>query len=387
MSLVRKCVVGECIWSDQTLFCEVLGNASVPLDGKWPLVILYLRGIRDTSFLSEVQKSEMQETLLQILEKKDFSEERYEAVQQRILTIITENYTKKITEIARETSELAKDMQSMFGKHCQGVSAVAEKVDAGLARGANPAVLLADLRDTLKGVVAKMEDDVCVLAELSHKDCLTGLANRRAFDAFLEEAVESWAGTGEAVSLILMDIDRFKTFNDTFGHPVGDQVLRTLASQILKIVAPLTGDPPAILAARYGGEEFAVVLRGEVAPRAVALAEVIRKTVQKTALRVRNAESKVVQSGLRVTVSIGVASLWAGWPGAYLSNLVDSADKALYQAKHQGRNCTVRFLPDSDEPYAPVEAETSVPRPAPFPADLTGRSPEAASDLKGIFGE
>lgn len=353
----RDCVVGECIWSEQARFCDVLRSASVPLDGKWPLAILYLRGIRDTSFLSEVQKAGMQEILLQILQQKDFSLERYNEVQQRIFGIITAKYTEKIKEIARETSELAKDMHAMFGKHRQEVAKVAESVDEDLARGADPAELLADLRDTLKDVVAKMEEDADALASLSQKDSLTGLANRRVFDDFLDESVQRWLKTREGLSLILFDIDHFKKFNDTYGHLVGDQVLCTLASQIEKIVSPLCTEGSAALAARYGGEEFAVILRGNVASRAVPLAEVIRKTVQKTGLLLRDDKDNVVQSGLRVTVSIGVAPMWEGWTSALQTNLVDFADKALYQAKRGGRNCTVQFVPDGQEHYVRVPAE------------------------------
>lgn len=353
----RSCDVGECIWSEQARFCDVLENACVPLDGKWPLVVLYLRGIRDVNFLSEVQKAEMQDILLRLLQEKKYSPEHFQYIQEQIFRIITAKYAEKIEAIARETSELAKDMCVMFGKRREDVAGVVERVDESLARGANPAELLAGLRDALKGVVAQMEQDACALAHLSQKDGLTGLANRRFFDSFLEESVERWKQTREKLSLLLFDIDHFKKFNDTYGHLVGDQVLRTLAQQIQKVVAPLGSDASSVLAARYGGEEFAVVLRGNVASRAAALAEVIRKTVQKTALLVRDGDDNVVQSGLRVTISIGVAQLWEGWTGAFQTNLVDFADKALYQAKRSGRNRTVQYLPESQEQFVPIPAE------------------------------
>ena len=355
--MCRQCTVADCIWSDQTSFCDILENASVPLDSKWPLIILYLRGIKDTSFLSEVQKADMQELLLSILQRKDFSQAGFDDAQQRMYTIITSTYTEKIKEIARETSELAKDMHVMFGRHREDVSDIAHSVDSDLAKGGDPALLLAGLRDALKDVVAKMEQDADTLVSLSQKDSLTGMANRRCFDSCLEEAVKAWLENGQRLSLIMFDIDHFKKFNDTYGHLVGDQVLCTLANQVEKIIAPLDDGTGNILAARYGGEEFSIILRGDVASRAVSLGEVLRKTIQKTGLLLRDTQNQVIQSKLRVTVSVGVASMWIGWKGAYQSNIVDSADKALYHAKRLGRNCTVQYLPEEKNIYQRVPAD------------------------------
>lgn len=353
----RNCAVGQCIWSGQGRFCDVLEEASVPFDQKWPLAILYLRGVKELNCLSEVQKNRMQELLITTLQDKVFSQKRFDELQQDIFSVFTSIYQERLREMARETSELAKDMHAMFGKHRQEVSSVAQNVDDDLAKGVEPASLLAGLRDTLKEVVAQMERDATALTSLSHKDSLTGLANRRFFDAFLNDAATAWEERREPVSLILFDIDNFKQFNDTYGHLVGDQVLRTLAVQIQKIIKPLEGKGDRILAARYGGEEFVVLLRGGLAERAAAMGEVIRKAVQKTSLLLRDAENKVVQSGIRVTVSVGVAVMWEGWHGAFQTNLVDFADKALYHAKRGGRNCSMLFVPEGKENYRRISTE------------------------------
>ena len=353
----RPCAVADCIWAENDNFCNVLTSASVPLDSKWPLVILYLRGIGDFSSLSEVQKSQMQELLLSILRTKDYSQARYNEVQSSMLSIITLSYQEKLNQIVRETSELAKDVHSMFGKHQQEVSLIVQNADAELAKGGDPAFLLAEIRDSLKGVVAKMEQDANVLVSLSHKDSLTGLANRRFFDTFLDECVERWNTTQETVSLIMFDIDRFKKFNDTYGHLVGDQVLRTLAVQVQNIIAPLQDGSSKVLAARYGGEEFCILLSGGVTRQAVRIAEQLRKTVQKTSLLLRDAAGKVLESGLKVTISVGIADIWPKWGGAFQTNLVDCADKALYHAKNSGRNCTVRYTPEGDKTYTVISKE------------------------------
>lgn len=352
--MMNNCKVGQCIWSDQTLFCEVLDEAGVPNDGKWLMLILYLRGIKDASYLSEVQKSQLQELLVEILRAKEFDDKNYVQANSRIYRIITMKFHEELREIARETSQLAKDMHAIFGKRQSDVANIAEKVDIDLANGVEPASLLAGLRDTLKSVASQMEQDNSMLAVLSKKDGLTGLDNRRSFDAFLSAAVEVWLEKGKDLSLIMFDIDNFKQFNDTYGHLAGDQVLMSLARQLEAILAPVQKSKSRVMAARYGGEEFAVVLSGSAARNAVEIAEKIRTTVERTIMRLRDSENNVLERKLRITVSVGVASAHTGWPGAYQMNLIDFADKSLYQAKRFGRNCTVQYMPDSRQIYARV---------------------------------
>ncbi|MDR3174917.1 MAG: GGDEF domain-containing protein [Desulfovibrio sp.] len=355
---MRLCrVADQCLWSDQGNFCEALENAAVPLDGKWPLLILYLRGVKDLPFLSEVQKTSMQQLLLEVLRDKDFSDDNFQRAQNSFYGVITQPLVSKIEEITRETSGLAKDMTELFGKHRAQVAGAAESVETGLSTGLDPVTLLSGLRDTLKGVVSKMERDVAYLEGLSQKDSLTGLANRRMFDNFLDAAVERWISDKEPVSLIMFDIDHFKKFNDAYGHLVGDEVLRAMADRIKKIVAPLDDGEGNILPARYGGEEFAVIMRRGVAERAVVIAEVIRKTIQRTTVTVRDSKDNIVRSGLRITVSVGVASICPHWQVLHQSNLIDSADRALYHAKNSGRNKTVRFAPEDSSGYLPVSFE------------------------------
>jgi diguanylate cyclase (GGDEF)-like protein len=167
------------------------------------------------------------------------------------------------------------------------------------------------------------------LEELATTDALTGLKNRRKFDATIEIEWRRAMRYGTPISLLMIDADHFKTFNDTYGHQAGDQVLIGVAICISDSVQR-AGD----CAARYGGEEFAVLLPGQSATGALAIAETIRLKVQDWS------DDPAV-----VTVSIGVASVTPvapmDWPG-----LVSSADKALYAAKSGGRNqCVVATVP------------------------------------------
>jgi diguanylate cyclase len=158
-------------------------------------------------------------------------------------------------------------------------------------------------------------------------DGLTNLTNRKAFDERLAEVCEHADAEGEAVTLAIIDIDHFKGFNDTWGHQIGDQVLRYVASVIGRL-----GAAPRI-AARYGGEEFAVIFPAEGGRTAMAVLEDIRTEVSSRALKRRSTNEDLGA----ITVSAGYAERLAGESTA---SLVERADAALYASKHAGRNRT-----------------------------------------------
>jgi diguanylate cyclase len=162
----------------------------------------------------------------------------------------------------------------------------------------------------------------------SKTDALTGLANRHALDEFLRNAQIVAMESGEPLSIFLLDIDHFKTFNDQFGHQFGDEVLQ-LISRILR-----DGVRARDLTARYGGEELAGVLPGADLGVCSAVAERIRQAISKRQVTRRTSDKKLAS----VTVSIGVAQFV---PGETLASLFERCDRALYAAKHGGRNRTV----------------------------------------------
>ncbi|KQQ31164.1 hypothetical protein ASF53_00125 [Methylobacterium sp. Leaf123] len=192
-------------------------------------------------------------------------------------------------------------------------------------------------RDYLTGLRARMLRDIAEHArkrfeDLSQTDALTGLPNRRALDLCLD----TWLAEGGRVALLMIDIDHFKPFNDTLGHPAGDECLRRVAETL----AASTFDRADRLCARYGGEEFAVVLRGGGSAEAIALAEEVVRAV--AALGLRHPGRR---DGIRiVTVSVGVAlsarAADVGQANPKLA-LLAMADRALYAAKQGGRNRAV----------------------------------------------
>jgi diguanylate cyclase (GGDEF)-like protein len=170
------------------------------------------------------------------------------------------------------------------------------------------------------------------LEKLSRQDGLTGIANRRYFDSYLLAELQRAIRAREPLSVILIDVDYFKLYNDCYGHQAGDQCLRQVAE-----VLRAAGRRPADLPARYGGEEFAVVLPETVVDGAIDVANAIQALIAKDAIP--HSRSEI---GATVTVSMGIAAMVPG-PDAVPEDIVGHADAALYQAKHQGRNRFVVF--------------------------------------------
>jgi diguanylate cyclase len=180
----------------------------------------------------------------------------------------------------------------------------------------------------LAEMTAELDDvrkELNKVREESLTDSLTGVANRKAFDKALEQALLDVREGQARFTLLLLDVDHFKAVNDNYGHVVGDKVLRFVAAAVKRCVKGHD------LVARYGGEEFAVILKDADMDGAKAVAELIRKTIAAGALKDKQSQ----QSYGNVTISIGVAG---AKPDIQSKNLLEHADKAMYRAKELGRN-------------------------------------------------
>ena len=174
--------------------------------------------------------------------------------------------------------------------------------------------------------IASLEENLRTAEQLATHDALTGLLNRRRFNALVADMVRAARDGGTGFSLILADIDHFKQFNDRHGHQTGDLVLRMVARNLREAVK---GRDPVC---RYGGEEFAVLLAGANLNGARTVAEIIRE-----ALATRRLVNRATGQSLgHLTLSFGIAQFR---PGDTDTELVARADRALYRAKKVGRNC------------------------------------------------
>lgn len=163
------------------------------------------------------------------------------------------------------------------------------------------------------------------LCELSLKDPLTGLGNRRHFHSILERSIDVVARSGESVLLLLLDIDHFKSINDSHGHLAGDQVLREIGACLAHCLRPMD------TVARYGGEEFAIILPSCRPVFGLAVAERIRHSIAALEIAVSPMQT------LQVTISIGGAYA-PEWVRSTTALWIERADTQLYRAKAEGRN-------------------------------------------------
>jgi diguanylate cyclase len=222
----------------------------------------------------------------------------------------------------------------------QVISQVADQGQAGV----DPKALVAQLMNELARAASRttrleagfaektreldvIRDSLSKSEERARTDTLTGLANRRALDEFLRKA-QTTADWGEPLSVLLLDIDHFKTFNDNFGHGVGDQVLRLMARVLREKVRPQD------LPARYGGEELIAVLPDADLAACIETAERIRRAIGECTITRRSTGEALPN----ITVSIGVAQYR---PGESTADLIERCDRALYLAKGGGRNRVV----------------------------------------------
>lgn len=185
-----------------------------------------------------------------------------------------------------------------------------------------PKVLLARVKTHLA-----LRQKTKELQEYAHKDGLTLIANRRRFDQYLESEWNRCLRTQSPLSLVMLDIDFFKYYNDTYGHLQGDEVLKITAKTLEKVVL---GTP--YLVARYGGEEFAIVLSNASLERAIDIAakahfEIVNLNIEHNASKLR-----------RLTASFGIATIFPN-ENASIKDLINTADTRLFKAKENGRNC------------------------------------------------
>ena len=180
-------------------------------------------------------------------------------------------------------------------------------------------------KDEAERLAHELKDANTRLREQSTKDGLTGLYNHRHFQNVMDEELEKASRNGRPLSLVMFDFDHFKKINDSFGHPQGDEVLKAVKPVVEKLIRACD------YAVRYGGEEFALVLPETGLHGAAAVAEALRSNVEQMTITANDHK-------IRVTISIGVACCRSRSGQISKAQLVEAADKALYDSKRNGRN-------------------------------------------------
>jgi diguanylate cyclase len=188
--------------------------------------------------------------------------------------------------------------------------------------------------DAASSEVSQLKNEVEAIRLEAATDALTGLANRKRFDARLREESEEAKDSKEPLSLLMLDLDHFKRFNDNHGHLIGDHVLRLLGEVMQQSVKGRD------IAARFGGEEFAIILPATPLTHAKGVGNAIREKIAKKTIVNRVTGLELGQ----ITLSIGAAQYRPHEP---LADFIDRADAALYRAKNSGRN---RVITETENP-------------------------------------
>lgn len=228
----------------------------------------------------------------------------------------TENYNKNLqkTVAVVQTTDDTKVIRETLGTFVQETEQMLD----------NNSKLNEELGKSAK-VIADLQRDLEIVRREAMTDGLTGLANRKAFDKELARMVHNARDKGEPFTLLMVDIDHFKGFNDSYGHQVGDQVLRLVGRTLVE------GIKGRDFAARYGGEEFAIILPHSNIMAGMAVGNALRKAIATKDVVNRSTSEKLGQ----VTMSVGVAEYVLGETP---EDMIERADSALYTAKHNGRN-------------------------------------------------
>ncbi|MDR1776861.1 MAG: GGDEF domain-containing protein [Desulfovibrio sp.] len=350
---------------------RLLDKAGVPLDTRWRSLLLYLREVKDYTHLSDVQKIAIQSLMTDVYMNRDYSEASLRHVLDSYHDCVVAPYKKKIEALLSEAESLVREFRGILHQRKESISTLEEttiSIVEDIGCGADAALQVEKLHLAFSRIRDFLSNDLRNLENMATRDPLTGLLNRRGLDSFMAEAVRAWIDDNRPLALAIFDIDHFKNFNDNHGHRIGDQVLALVARQINEGAGAVSAGNKTVVA-RFGGEEFVLAVSGKGISQLYAVAETIRRNINQFNFLIRDADGNVLESGVQVTVSAGIAEMSPDWDSVYQENLLDCADKALYYAKNHGRDQVVAYRHNEKQTFARVSPEKQPHRPERLKAD------------------
>lgn len=316
-----------------TLLANVVRKAYLryQLRQMWKKTAMAKKSATGSPEASPTQKRRKGESKTEKFARKETIEER----ETRLAEMVSEmrELILQLTEIIARTNSASGEASDSFEQAKTVLESMPVDSDIGLREVKSMLLTeidrMAQTNITLKHQLMKAENgmsrqrkEIDKLKTKAHIDQLTQLLNRAAFDDCLQQAFQNWKRTKEVFSLLMLDVDHFKSINDTHGHVHGDRLLKEIAVKIKE------GIRVQDHAARYGGEEFAVILPDTHAEEALMVGTRIRESVERGYFQVETRP-------LRITISGGISQAGMSWSTI---DIIETADKALYQSKKQGRN-------------------------------------------------
>ncbi len=335
----------------QTAMNAFINKQNFPPDSPWPALLHCLCSQQFNENLSHRQRAEIADLLAEALLAESFSERRLQEFFTQKEEILNSHYVAELQAALEETAGLFTQLKNISSRRVGDIVKLEKTTLNTVKSGKNPSLMVAELRKAFREVIKIMEKDRERLAELSNTDQLTGMANRRFFDGYLEQTITTAASRQEELLLLMIDIDDFKKFNDQYGHLVGDEVLKIAAKIIMDSVAEsnrLRGKNSTC--SRYGGEEFGIIMPESTEEECLELAESLRKRIAHYPIIIRNAQGDILQKDIHITVSAGFCALHPLWLQEEnpASRFIGATDKALYTAKKRGRNMVCQCKPYLD---------------------------------------
>lgn len=313
-------------------------KAGVPPETRWRSLLLFFREMNDYHFLEAEQKIAILAQMEELLKNKEYNDEQLLFIIRRCSEIFSKPIVSQLDGMIHETSSLINHFFSKLSSRYGDIAHLETESLAIVAENADSTVMLEKLQSAFQRIKILFEQDICNLENLAFIDPLTQSANRLSLDLFMQNSALRWQEERQPLALALFDIDHFKTFNDTYGHLIGDQVLKVVAAHLRRACEEFDAETEAI-AARFGGDEFALVVSGANARWLPGVICRFCKAIKNFNLLIRDAEGNVEKNDLHIAVSAGVALLNADAQQVHTpEQLFDRADKALYYVKKHARS-------------------------------------------------
>lgn len=318
---------------------ESFKEAGVPPRSKWSTLLLCLHSTAAHEDTPLRQREELRALAAQILRERDYSDAKFRNAFDHRERILYRSWGEKLEQAFLETMSVMEHLRTQNAHRMEEMRSLKETAIGVVSGQSNMEETIGRIRTAFENVAMHMEQDTHDLMEMSYTDPLTKLNNRRAFDQYFSTVLREYMVTGNPMSLLLMDIDHFKKFNDSHGHRVGDQALVAVGANLMRYAEKYNSTSGrSFFPARFGGEEFIVVLPGVSVSKAAEEAENLRSLMEEYEFVIRDHRGQVILKNVRLTVSVGVAELENAWGDEAGERLIDQADKAMYRAKTLGRN-------------------------------------------------